>query len=112
LIGPDAKDAVPSLKSALEDPDAWMRLTAAVALTRIESKDESNLLPLIQFLKEPDSSIRATAARSLGEMGGSARSAIPGLRELARDDDDESVLREVVPALEAIEADLPKPARE
>jgi HEAT repeat protein len=111
LIGPDAMASVPALKSALEDPDVWLRLNAAVALARIELQEQSNVLLLTQFLKAQDPSFRATAASALGEMGTRARSAIPTLRELARDDDDESVLREVTPALEAIEADSAKEAR-
>jgi hypothetical protein len=35
-IGPDAKDAVPGLKQALEDPDAEVREAAAAALEKIE----------------------------------------------------------------------------
>ena len=108
LIGRDAKAAVPSLKVALDNQDPQVRLNAAVALARIEPQEESHVLLLVQFLKVRDPSIRATAAGSLGEMGGHARSAIPALRQLARDDDDESVLREVNPALEAIESDTAK----
>lgn len=50
------------------------------------------------------------AATSLGELGAGASSAIPGLRRLAADDDDESVLREVIRAVEAIEAETAKQA--
>lgn len=112
LIGRDAKAAVPSLKIALEDQDPQVRLNATVALARIEPQEESHILLLVQFLKARDPSIRATAAGSLGQMGTHARAAIPALRQLARDDDDESVLREVMPALEAIESDTAKQLKE
>lgn len=112
LIGPDARAAVPALKSALEDQDAWVRLNAAIALARIERQDESHVVAISRFLKDQDASIRASAADSLGGIGARARSAVPGLRQLAIDDDDESVLRAVIRAVEAIELDTAKPVRE
>jgi len=112
LIGPAAIAAVPSLKAALVDQDARLRLNSAVALARIDPQDGSHVLTLIQFLKDRDASLRAAVASSLGELGARARSAIPDLRQLASDDDDESVLREVIRAVGAIESDTAKPVRE
>jgi len=111
-IGPDAKEAVPALKSALQDQEVRVRLNAAVALARIDTRDKSHAIFLTQFLMDHDAAIRSAAACSLGELGADARPAIPALCQLAIDDDDESVLREVVRGLQTIESDTAKQVRE
>jgi HEAT repeat protein len=83
-----------------------------VALARISPGEESHVLAIARFLKDPDASLRIAAVRALGELGARAKSAIPELRQLARDDDDASVIREVITALETIEAELAKPVGE
>jgi len=112
LIGPDAQAAVPALQGALQEDDPWVRLNAVVALARISPREESHVLAVARFLKDPDAPIRIAAVRALGDLGARASSTIPDLRQLAEDDDDASVIREVITALEAIEADLARPVGE
>jgi HEAT repeat protein len=89
-----------------------VRLNAVVALARISPREESHVVAIARFLKAPEASLRIAAVHALGELGARARSAIPELQQLARDDDDASVIREVITALENIEADLAKPVGE
>lgn len=109
-IGPEAKAAIPALKSSLQDPDASLRLESLVALARIDHQDESHIAALSECLKNESASVRIAAVRALGGLGDRAKPAVPELRRLALNDDDQSVLREVIQALEALEADNAKEA--
>jgi HEAT repeat protein len=55
--------------------------------TRMESSKPVDINSLIQQLKSEDSKTRSTAASELGNMGASARSAIPSLIPLLKDSD-------------------------
>jgi HEAT repeat protein len=110
-IGPEAKAAIPALKGLLQASDDSLRLESLVALARIDTQDESHIAALSECLKNESASVRITAVRALGGLGDRAKPAVPELRRLALNDDDESVLREVIQALESIEASGSKEAR-
>lgn len=54
-VGPDAKDAVPGLTEALNDPNAAVRMKAAEALEKIKGRKEE--------LKEPNSGVTGNVAQ-------------------------------------------------
>ena len=76
-IGPEAVDAIPALAATTLDSDPSVRNAPIEALGRIGS---STAVPvLVQALKDPQTA--SLAVRALGNMGPSARGAIPALRE-------------------------------
>ena len=90
-IGPDAMRGKDALKSHLDDEDQYYAATAAWALARIDEDDPEVVakgIPLfVAALKSPRPFVRHEAADSLAELGPLAKSALPALREAAKDDD-------------------------
>jgi hypothetical protein len=76
-IGPEAVDAIPSLAATTMDPDPSVRNATIEALGRIGSP--AAVPVLVQALKDPRTG--SLAVRALGNMGPTARGAIPALRE-------------------------------
>jgi hypothetical protein len=70
------------LQKAVSDPDGGVRLEAAMALYKIDGRQEKILPLLIRALRDPDEVRRWIAADCLGEIGPPAREALPALREL------------------------------
>ena len=79
-----------------------------------EAPDKVQRVACVNNLKQLGIAFQIWTANNgdLGELGARARSAIPDLRQLASDDDDESMLREIARAVGAIESDTAKPVRE
>ena len=77
-IGAEAKDAVSALTKLLSHANPDVRLDAASALWRIQ-KDPAVVPVLAALLQEKARYLAEPAAEILGEMGTSARSAIPAL---------------------------------
>lgn len=69
------------LQKALNDPDAGVRIEAAMALYKIDRRVDKILPFLVHALQDPDEVRRWVAADCLGEIGPAAREAIPHLRE-------------------------------
>jgi HEAT repeat protein len=67
-FGPDAAGALPELRSACTDTDAWLRATAAVALWRVEGKKDPVLPVLKAALKDKNSRARIAAAQGLWDV--------------------------------------------
>jgi HEAT repeat protein len=87
-IGPAARGAVPLLHDALKDTDTAYRWTAAVALTRIDSKSAKVALPLlIEKLKSSDGRARWDAMMFVSPMGLDAREAAPAVLQMVKDGD-------------------------
>ncbi len=90
-IGPDAMRGKDALKSHLDDEDQYYAATAAWALARIDEDDPEVIakgIPLfITALKNPRPFVRHEAADSLAELGPLAKSALPALKQVAKDDD-------------------------
>jgi HEAT repeat protein len=80
LIGPEAQAAVPQLNTIMENTDDNLRVAAALALLRIDPKNENILSFLISSLNSQP--LRHAAAYTLGETGSPAKAAIPALTRL------------------------------
>jgi len=79
LLGPEARDAVPTLEKAVQDPNTVVRLEAANALWLIARNQEAQQL-LVSLLQDGDSAVRSTAAVLLGLLSGDdAAGAVPAL---------------------------------
>jgi len=70
-IGPEAKDAVPTLIQLLQNEDAegFVRANAALALGQIGKGAEDAVPVLIQALRDQDKYVRRDAAGALEEIG-------------------------------------------
>lgn len=88
-----AFDAVEGLVSLLDDVDATVVGGAIDALGELAIADPSVVAPvrddLVDCLDHHDSSVRARAIRALGHLGDDA--AVPALRSVAEDDEDDDV---------------------
>ncbi len=76
-IGPEAVDAIPALAATTLDSDPSVRNATIEALGRMDSP--AAVPVLVQALKDPRTG--SFAVRALGNMGATARGAIPALRE-------------------------------
>jgi HEAT repeat protein len=83
-LGPEARDAIPSLIEALKG-DALVRENAALALGRIGPDAVDAVPALTAALRDSEWSVRRQAALALGEIG--AKTASKELRRLERDPD-------------------------
>jgi HEAT repeat protein len=85
MLGPAAAPAVPALVRLLSDRDAEVRLTAARCLAGIGSVGQDAVPALLRVFVASngtnwdDIALRSATANALGEMGPSARLAIPQL---------------------------------
>ncbi len=81
-FGPAAAQAVPALLRAVTHTNAIVRGNAIYALRQIYAAPNLVVPALIKCLGDPDARVRALAARSLGECGQDAQSAVPALIQL------------------------------
>jgi HEAT repeat protein len=91
----DVKPIVAKVLAALQDANPVIRREAASALHGFRSEREVVVPALVQALQDADRasnpsevSVSVIAARSLGSLGADAKSAIPGLLETIRSNDD------------------------
>jgi HEAT repeat protein len=72
---------VPGLREALKDDYTWIRVDAAVAMSRADPGNEEGIDYLIGALKEGSElgHWRSWAADALGGLGPAARKAVPAL---------------------------------
>jgi HEAT repeat protein len=84
-MGPKAKDAVPSLIEALDEPGIFGRFTVPMALSHIGS----TAVPEIKRAMNEHGSarVRSGCAKALGFMGLSASEAVPALQMALHDSD-------------------------
>lgn len=82
-----AEDRVPALARMLKSSSAKTRLSAVLALAKLGERTVQP--PLITALHDPNVRVRMVAATALGRLECDA--ALPALRTLATDDDDEDV---------------------
>jgi CHAT domain-containing protein/tetratricopeptide (TPR) repeat protein len=85
-IGPQARAAVPPLRDALTDPDLVTRVHAAAALGRIDPTVPIDALvaDLVKDLRDPDKDVSSRAADYVGQIGPTARAAVPALVEILK----------------------------
>jgi len=98
-IGPDAKNAIPTLIDLLQDREVYVRKSAANALGEIGPYANEAVPALITALEDEDSWVRVYTAEALGKIGD--KDAVPALIT-ALEDEDEYVRIEVVTALKKI----------
>ncbi len=82
-IGPDDKTAIPGLRELLGDKHDVVRKAAAVALGQIGT---ASIPTLAELLKDKDAAKRELAALAVAEMGSEAKSLVPALTALLKDD--------------------------
>jgi HEAT repeat protein len=72
---------VPALREALKDDYTWIRVRAAIAMSRADPGNEEGIDYLIGALKEGSElgHWRSWAADALGGLGPAARKAVPAL---------------------------------
>jgi HEAT repeat protein len=92
-LGPAAALALPALIKALDDPDRFVRWTAARTLGKISPAGADRAVPaLARLLKDSDLDLRLTATAALERYGSAAASVVPLLIEsLAAPDAEERV---------------------
>ncbi|MBI5761706.1 MAG: HEAT repeat domain-containing protein [Planctomycetales bacterium] len=78
-LGSAAKAAAPACREMLNNPDADVRVKAAVALWKIEGETAACLPHLCAGLASSDSNLSEVCAWTLGEMGAAAETALPAL---------------------------------
>lgn len=78
-LGPDARGSIPALVRALANDDAFLPRIATGALVKVDPNNRALIDLLIrQFTVGKNDSMKADAARMLGECG--ARAAVPALK--------------------------------
>lgn len=87
-----ANSALPAISRVLEHKDDAVRVKALSAYWRVSfGADAGNVVDgLAALLKSPQPSVRVTAARTLGEIGGKAKPAVPALAAALSSPDDET----------------------
>jgi hypothetical protein len=100
-FGSKAELAVPKLVSLLHDGNPGVSSSAAIALWQIQRRTTDTVPVLISIIQSRPVGIdNISCIRALGEMGSSARAAIPTLRELKERTDLDKVYAE--PAEQAL----------
>jgi HEAT repeat protein len=88
MIGPDAKDATPSLAKLLTAKDAYERVIVASSLNKIDPKNQKNTVPIFRnALKDDIPETRKEAVQALGRLGSKVKDLEPEIANLLQDDD-------------------------
>jgi HEAT repeat protein len=103
LIGPPAKDAVPSLLGWATNADWQVRCNAILALGRIRAEPERVLPVLTNALHDPAAEVHPNAVKALLEFGPNAKPAVPALVGFLNADDHSMDRSIVTNALKAID---------
>src|SRR5581483_1141673 len=83
-IGPQAKAALPALEGTLDDPDALVRVAAALAVWQIAA--DAKVIPLLMSTCQKADKFAPTAAlAALGRIGPAAKAAMPILADFVKD---------------------------
>jgi hypothetical protein len=79
LIGPAAAAALPALREAGKGADARARVSATLAVARIDPQEEGAAVPAVAAaLNDSAAEVRAAAAAAMGELGPAGGQAVPG----------------------------------
>jgi HEAT repeat protein len=91
-IDPKPKESVPALTKALKDEDPGVRLASAWALIAVEGSLSDPVKDAMEeLLKHKEATTRRDAAMVFVESGAGGKSALPGLQERSKKDDDAGV---------------------
>jgi hypothetical protein len=101
-LGLAANDAVPSLISALQDDEFFVRLNTAAAIGHIGPEAAPAIPALIQALTNQHRGVRFNSVYSLSLLGPLAKDAVPALKNALKDSDPE-VRTKVLEALQKID---------
>ena len=101
-LGEMAQDAVPSLKRLLQE-DSTVSLQAADAIHTITGDPSDSITVGVALLDHSEWLVRYLGCEHLGLLGAMARPAIPRLKLIVLDDDNEAVRNRAKVALEEIE---------
>jgi len=107
-LGPEAREAVPALRQALDDTDAQVRMWAAVTLVNDKCYDKATIPILLGVLREDNPVLRQVACLSLGLIPyeeTEKETVVPILTETAGKDTSEDVRKAAVTALNIIAPD-------
>lgn len=85
-MGPAAKSAVPALRKALESANSSTRLRAAVALPKVDAKEELRLAVITELLQDKNMAVRLFACEALWKLTGDASQVVPTLIAMLNDD--------------------------
>ena len=102
-IGPSAKDAMPELRAAMQESNAYLRGQSAVAVWRIDSDVDAALPVLLELLPTISEHAKWDWIIALGEMGPLASNAIPQLEQELITSQQAGVLNYVTNALLSID---------
>jgi HEAT repeat protein len=80
---------LPQLRAILSEEDSEIQFAAASAILRITGSDHESLDLIIALLPDGGVPLRIRAVQFLGEMGQSAQKALPALRNLCNDHNDD-----------------------
>jgi HEAT repeat protein len=87
-MSPKVHEVVPALSEKLKDKEAGIRLAAAAALLAIQGREARAAVPtLVELLAQPDIHHRRTAVGLLGDLGATAKEALPALTRARTDVD-------------------------
>jgi len=101
IIEDAATPALPLLTKSLQDPDRFVRWSAARAISNIAPDKAAVAVPgLAKLLSDPDLNVRLAASKTLKEMGPVARAAVPALAIAVNSGDVEARLA----AMEALQS--------
>lgn len=103
-LGPLARDAIPDLEAKLKSNSPSWRIGSALALARIQAGHKEAIESLIQEVSDGVEYRPYYAAKALGDIGPTAKAALPALRELARTGTDAAYRPIVEKAIARIEA--------
>jgi HEAT repeat protein len=84
-IGPSARVALPTITGATKDPHWFVRGLALEALIKIKVEPDLIIPLLISALQEKQGAVQRMAAVSLGQLGPSAKAAVPALEAAVAD---------------------------
>ncbi|MGV8041069.1 MAG: HEAT repeat domain-containing protein [Thermoanaerobaculaceae bacterium] len=111
-IGPDAKEALPALKTAVTRAQeqgkshmGWRNFEpwGRAAIVLISGESEDHIQKITVFLEDSDDMVRYNTCCALRQLGSQAKSALPALYR-AKHDNDKSVQDLASQAISAIEA--------
>ena len=85
-MGPEAAAALPEIKKLLKQKDGLLRVAAAEAIWRIDHADAA--VPTLMEILRDDEQHRLDALAALGGIGPPARSSVPALLRIWKEDDE------------------------
>ena len=102
-IGPNAKAALPTIRSFLRNRNGFVRASACVAHWKITGEVDPAVEAMVELLETGEEYDKRQSATGLGRLGTAAEAAIPALIRTL-DDADEGVRRDAARALASMGA--------